>query len=142
MICRIGGHEAAPAQTYNGGFHFGHCRRCGNGMIRRGGGWESVPKGHKVVWTAGWHAPHSIEADYAAVLPVLHRDSNLPAVRRPSLGRQLVRLATCGRRTAQADPAAAAKARAGADYPSLLVVAALLGAGLQLLLGAGARRLV
>ena len=109
-------------------------------MIRGGSGWEAVPKGHKVVWKAGRHW-HSIDPDYAAVLPVLHRDANLPAVRPPSVSwsRQLVGAARRGRRDEAVDSATAAEARAGADYPSLLVVAALVGAGLQLLFGFGAR---
>jgi hypothetical protein len=69
---------------------------------------------------------------------VLHRDSNLPAVRPrfASWSRDMVRL----RRSAPAAAAAAVVEREEAQYPRLLVLAALVGAGLQLIFSLGSGR--
>lgn len=142
-ICALAGHAAAPNPVYNSGFHFGRCRRCRRALVRAGPDWRPVPKGHRIAWKAGRHS-HSLEPDYADVLPILHREANLPAVRAPfaSWCRELVRLRR--KRRTERDPlvaaAAAAEARADAQYPALLVVAALVGAGFQLLFGFGGRR--
>lgn len=142
-ICALAGHEAGSDYVYNSGFHFGRCRRCQRALVRAGPDWRPVPKGHRIVWKSGRHS-HSLDTDYAGVLPVLHREANLPAVRSPfaSWCRELAR----GRRRRRAgrDPltgaAVAAEARADAQYPTLLVLAALVGAGFQLLFGMGPRR--
>jgi hypothetical protein len=109
-------------------------------MIRCGAAWQMVPGGHRVVWRSGRHQ-HSLEPDLTGVLPVLHRDSNLPAVRPPfaSWSRDMVRL----RRPGAARAAAAAAAVAEIEepqYPRLLVLAALVGAGLQLIFSLGSGR--
>ena len=140
ILCALGGHEAGAGEVYNGGYYFARCRRCARDMIRCGAAWQMVPGGHRVVWKPGRHQ-HSLEPDFAAVLPVLHRDSNLPAVRAPfaSLSRDLVRL----RRPARRAAAAAAQAvleREEPQYPRLLVIAALVGAGLQLVFSLGSGR--
>src|SRR3954471_18987697 len=137
LLCTLGGHEAGPGEVYNGGYYFSRCRRCRRDMIRCGAAWQMVPGGHRVVWRSGRHQ-HSMEPDLAGVLPVLHRDSNLPAVRPPfaSWSRDMVRL----RRRARKGPAAAAALaveREEPQYPQLLVLAALVGAGLQLLFSLG-----
>ena len=139
ILCRLGGHEAAEGETYNSGYWFGHCKKCGRDMLRSGARWEPVPDGHRVVWKSGRHN-HSLDPDYASVLPTLHREANLPAVRPPfaSWNRQLMRLA--GRGIGKAETAGG-----GGDepeerpYPGLLIVAALIGAGLQLIFGFGDR---
>jgi hypothetical protein len=100
-----------------------------------------VPGGHRVVWASG-RRRHSIEPDLAGVLPVLHRDANLPAVRPPfaSWSRDMVRL---GRPAGSRGSAAAAQVhgeREEVQYPRLLVVAALIGAGLQLIFSLGSGR--
>ena len=143
IFCAMGGHEAGPGETYNSGYWFGCCRRCGRDMIRTGASWDVVPPGHRVVWKSGPHS-HAIEPDYSPVLPALHRDANLPAVRSPfaSWSRQL--LAGAGkpiRNGAAAPAAAAAEADEIADrpLPGLLIVVALVGAGLQLIFGLGGR---
>ena len=138
ILCAFGGHEAAAAETYNGGYYFSKCRRCRCDMIRSGAAWRPVPQGHQVVWKDGRHS-HSLEPDYAAVLPALHRDSNLPAVPSPfaSWGRHLVEVAAPRRRTNGGGGARAAIAVEEAEersYPYLLVLAAVVGAGLQLLM--------
>ena len=137
ILCRLGGHEAAEGETYNSGYWFGHCRKCGRDMLRSGARWEPVPDGHRVVWKSGRHN-HSLDPDYAGALPTLHRDANLPAVRPAFLSwnRQLMRLA--GRRAGQR-PEAPADEPQEQPYPGLLILAALVGAGLQLVFGLGNR---
>ncbi|HEX8307611.1 MAG TPA: hypothetical protein VF645_04255 [Allosphingosinicella sp.] len=139
LLCALGGHEAGRGEVYNGGYYFARCRRCERDMIRSGSAWQMVPSGHRVVWRSGRHQ-HSVEPSFAGVLPVLHREANLPAVRPPfaSWSRDVVQM----RR-----PAAAAAASAAAvlekeepHYPRLLVIAALIGAGLQLIFGLSSGR--
>lgn len=141
ILCAITGHEADRREVYNSGFHFSRCRRCGRDMIRAGGEWRMVPGGHRVAWKAGCHS-HSIEPDYGRVLPVLHDQANLPAVRSGFLSwcRQLKRN-VAARAAIDADQAAAEQeARVNEPYPRLLVLVALVGAGLQLLMGFSGRR--
>lgn len=137
LLCALGGHEAGPGEVYNGGYYFARCRRCRSDMIRCGAAWRMVPDGHRVVWRSGRHR-HSIEPDLSSALPVLHREANLPAVRPPfaSWSREMVRL----RRSAPAAPASAAIEREEPQYPPLLVLAALVGAGLQLIFSLGSGR--
>jgi hypothetical protein len=134
LLCAIGGHEAAPREVYNGGYYFSRCRRCGEDMIRTGASWDLVPEGHRVVWKEGRHN-HSVEPDYDHVRPILHPSANLPMVR-PSFAswsRALV-----GRRRKAAAPAPFGDNEAEEPhYPPLLVIAAIVGAGLQWLFGLG-----
>jgi hypothetical protein len=139
LLCAMGGHEAGSGEVYNGGYYFARCRRCERDMIRCGAAWQMVPSGHRVVWRSGRHQ-HSLEPDLARVLPVLHRDSNLPAVRPPfaSWSRDMVKLR---RPPAARAPAADAAAEIEEpQYPRLLVFAALIGAGLQLIFSLGSGR--
>lgn len=138
LLCALGGHEAGPDEVYNGGYYFARCRRCRSDMIRCGAAWRMVPDGHRVVWRSGRHQ-HSLEPDLSGALPVLHREANLPAVRPPfaSWSRDMIRL----RRRAPAKAAAAvAVEREEPQYPPLLVLAALVGAGLQLIFSLGSGR--
>ncbi|HEX8224805.1 MAG TPA: hypothetical protein VF605_13385 [Allosphingosinicella sp.] len=138
LLCALGGHEAGADEIYNGGYYFARCRRCRLDMIRCGAAWRMVPGGHRVVWRSGRHQ-HSLEPDLSSVLPVLHREANLPAVRPPfaSWSRDMVKL----RRSAPAAAAAvAAVEREEPQYPGLLVLAALVGAGLQLIFSLGSAR--
>lgn len=140
LLCALGGHEAGPGEVYNGGYYFASCRRCQRDMIRCGAAWRMVPAGHRVVWRSG-RCRHSLEPDLSGVLPVLHREANLPAVRPrfASWSRDMVRL----RRSAPAAAAAAAVPaveREEPPYPRLLVLAALVGAGLQLIFSLGSGR--
>ena len=135
LICALGGHEAAPVETYNGGYYFSSCRRCRRDMIRSGAAWRDVPRGHKVVWKDGRHS-HSVEPDYGPVLPAVHREANLPAVRTPfaSWGRQLVEVAMPGRKRTNGGNARTAVAEEEVEergYPLLLALAAIVGAGLH-----------
>jgi hypothetical protein len=99
-------------------------------MIRSGAAWQLVPSGHRVVWRSGRHQ-HSVEPSFAGALPVLHREANLPAVRPPfaSWSRDMVRV----RRPAASAAAVAAIEKEEIHYPRLLVCAALVAAGLQLI---------
>ena len=140
LLCAIGGHEAGPHEVYNGGYYFSRCRRCERDMIRSGAAWQMVPSGHRVVWRTGRHH-HSVEPSFAGVLPVLHREANLPAVRPPfaSWSRDMVRLRRAPAATAAAS-AAAVLEKEELQYPRLLVIAALVGAGLQLIFSLGSGR--
>ena len=137
LLCALGGHEAGAGEVYNGGYYFARCRRCQRDMIRSGGAWQMVPSGHRVVWRSG-RGQHSLEPDLSGVLPVLHREANLPAVRPPfaSWSRDMVRL----RHPASAAATAPEAEREELHYPRLLVLAALVGAGLQLLFSLGSGR--
>lgn len=140
LLCAMGGHEAGPDEVYNGGYYFARCRRCRRDMIRSGPAWQMVPSGHRVVWRSG-RGQHSLEPDLSGALPVLHREANLPTVRPrfASWSRDMVRL----RRSAPAAAAAAAVPAAEREephYPALLVLAALVGAGLQLIFSFGSGR--
>ncbi|HEY0411996.1 MAG TPA: hypothetical protein VGD66_02495 [Allosphingosinicella sp.] len=140
ILCALGGHEAGAGEVYNCGYWFSRCRRCGRDMIRAGGTWEIVPRGHRVVWRTG-RGHHSIPTDFAHALPVLHPAANLPMVRPrfASWSRQMV-----ASRQAAPAPAGAAEAVEAAEaepyYPPLLVLAAIVGTSLQWLLGGGGRR--
>jgi len=145
ILCALGGHEAGREEVYNSGYHFSRCRRCRRDMIRNGAAWREVPKGHKVVWKGGCHS-HSIEPDYGASVPTLHRDSNLPALRPAfsSWSRQLVQIAVPG--LARTNGGGGVRAAISEEepqeqgYPYLLAFAALIGAGLQLVMGLRAVR--
>jgi hypothetical protein len=144
ILCALGGHEAAAAETYNSGYYFSSCRRCRCDMIRSGAAWREVPQGHKVVWKGGCHS-HSMEPNYAPVLPALHRNANLPAVRTPfaSWSRHLVEVAVPGLRRTNGGGARAAVSDEEPEersYPYLLAFAAVVGAGLQLVMSLRAVR--
>jgi hypothetical protein len=134
IFCAIGGHEAAAGEVYNSGYWFSSCRRCGRDMIRTGASWEMVPQGHRVVWRPG-SGCHSIATDFAHVLPVVHPAANLPMVppRFISWNRMMVR---SKKKTEPPKPGAP---ETEPHYPLLLVVAAVVGAGLQCLFAFGRR---
>ncbi|HEX8624312.1 MAG TPA: hypothetical protein VF782_04455 [Allosphingosinicella sp.] len=140
LLCALGGHEAGSGEIYNGGYYFARCRRCERDMIRSGGAWQMVPSGHRVVWRSGRHH-HSVEPSFAGVLPVLHREANLPAVRPPfaSWSRDMVQLDR-SHPAAAAGSAEALLEKEEPHYPRLLVIAALVGAGLQLIFSLGSGR--
>ena len=135
LRCAIGGHAAETDPVYNSGYFFSPCRRCGRYLLRSArSGWAPVPPGHRIVWKAGRHS-HSLEADYAGVLPVVRHEPGLPArasVRRSN--RALVRLNSP--RPAAAGAAAAVEEESGDyPYPGLLLAAVVVGAGLKMILG-------
>lgn len=140
ILCVLAGHEAANGAVYNGGYHFSRCRRCRTDMIRSSEDWTLVPGGHRVAWKAGRNA-HSIEPDYGRVLPILHPQANLPALR-PSFISWSRQLSKKGK-VRSPKPAATAEeieAKEKEPYPRFIVLVALIGAGLQLIMGFGGRR--
>lgn len=137
MGCAIRSHRPGAETAYNSGYYFAACRRCGTDLIRAARGeWRMVPAGHRVVWKAGCHS-HSIEADYAGVLPIAVHEAALPALRSPfvSWGRALLGLRQAG--AAKAGPVrgpADEEAAPDFPYPRLLLVGVIVGAGLRMLL--------
>ncbi|HEY5722602.1 MAG TPA: hypothetical protein VIT45_09800 [Allosphingosinicella sp.] len=140
IVCLVAGHSSDRNEAYNGGFHFSRCSRCRCDMIRSSGDWEAVPEGHRVAWKSGRQS-HSIDPDFSRVLPILHPQANLPALR-PSFmswSRQLSRM-RAARRPEPAPSAEEKEAKEKEPYPRLIVLVALIGAGLQLIMGLGGRR--
>jgi hypothetical protein len=135
LMCALGCHEAAPRDVYNCGYHFSRCRGCGRDMIRAGAAWSLVPRGHRVVWKAGRQS-HSLDPDFTHALPVLLRTSQLPAGR-PDFVSWSRKLQRRPRRSAARTVAIEEAQAPEPQYPVLLVVATIVGAGLQLLLGFG-----
>jgi len=142
ILCAFGGHEAGSDEVYNSGYWFSRCRRCRRDMIRTGGSWDVIPRGHRVVWRSG-RGSHSLATDFAHVLPVLHPSANLPMVRPrfASWSRQLAASKPPAMRPS-AGACAEAMEAAGAQEPPypLLMVAALVAGALQLVLGLSRRR--
>ena len=139
MLCRLLGHKAVPDEIYNSGFYFSGCARCRNALVRAARtDWQTAPRGHRIVWKGGRHS-HSIEADYADVLPVPVPSPRLPALPGPfaALRRDLVRLAP---RAATPLPAAAPEEVGDFRCPRLLLMTVMLGVGLKMLLTLGATR--
>ncbi|TFI56536.1 hypothetical protein E2493_19540 [Sphingomonas parva] len=133
FLCALGGHEASDETTYNSGYYFSACRRCGTDMVRSGATWREIPEGHKVVWKAGRHA-HSVEPDYGPVLPTVHESAAAAAPETPRRrrSRKLVPVPSEGLRRTNAAVATPADTQ---DYPVLLALAALVGAALHFALG-------
>ena len=48
--CRMGSHRPVPSDRWNDGYYFSCCADCGIDLISRGGKWQPVPKGYRVVW--------------------------------------------------------------------------------------------
>ncbi|WP_261292504.1 hypothetical protein [Sphingomonas hylomeconis] len=55
MICKMRGHQPG-AETWNEGLFYATCGRCRGDIVRqRGGAWEVVPAGVRVVWHPAGH---------------------------------------------------------------------------------------
>jgi len=132
LLCGLGGHEASDKATYNSGYYFSACRRCGTDMVRCGASWREVPDGHKVVWKSGRHA-HSVEPDYGSVLPVVHTGAAPPIVT-PTVGRRIRQVPVAVAAARRTNTAVAPSGELN-DYPVLIALAAMVGAALQLALG-------
>ena len=137
LRCAIGGHAAGADPVYNSGYYFSPCRHCGRYLLRSArSGWGPVPEGHRIVWKVGRHS-HSLEADYAGVLPVVRQQARLPE--RPGArrsNRALVRLQPPRLAGAGASAAAEAAEESGDyQYPRLLLTAVIIGAGLKMIFG-------
>jgi hypothetical protein len=137
LLCALAGHEAETTGIYNSGYYFSACRRCGADLIRSAHGeWQEVPPGHRVMWKSGRHS-HSLDPDFAGSLPILHHEVQLPAVRSPffSWSRDLTPLSRIGR------PARVEDERPEEFQCSrLMLIAVLVGAGLNMLFGFGSAR--
>lgn len=48
--CLLTGHRPVPSDIWNDGYYFTRCACCEREMIGRGGFWEPVPRGYRVVW--------------------------------------------------------------------------------------------
>ncbi len=149
ILCFIQGHSPSEEQIWNRGYSFSKCRRCRCDMIRSDADWEVVPRGHRVVWKGGLHE-HSRPAGYTRNLPILYRDAVRSGVPAHWHGggwyKQLLALAGGGAAERLPGPApSGAVALENPDqgdkpFPYLIALAAVAGAGLQLLLAQGSRR--
>lgn len=143
LLCTVQGHAPSSEQVWNRGYSFAKCRRCSCDMIRSDGEWRTVPRGHKVVWKNGYHE-HSRPAGYVRNLPILYRHvpDQLPAPWFGGWYKHVLMLAGGGSAERLCAPALAAEdpEREPNQYPYLLALAALAGAGLQLLLVCRPRR--
>ncbi|MDQ4087749.1 MAG: hypothetical protein M3177_07050 [Pseudomonadota bacterium] len=142
--CVVTGHSPRPGQVYNSGYFFTECRGCGRDLIRTARSeWHTVPAGHRIVWGPGPRS-HSVEADYTGVLPIVQEEpAALPALRSPfvSWSRALTRVSGAARADQGTARATAAEELSGDyQYPRLLLMAVILGAGLRVLLNLAAGR--
>ena len=146
LLCFVQGHSPSEEQIWNRGYSFSRCRRCRCDMVRSEADWQVVPRGHKVVWKAGLHE-HSRPAGYSRNLPMLYRDSERGGVPEHWHGgwyRQVLALAGGGHAQRLAGPAAAIALddpeRDARPFPYVIALAAIAGAGLQLLFAERVRR--
>jgi hypothetical protein len=145
ILCFIQGHSPSEERIWNRGYSFSKCRRCSCDMIRSDCDWTVVPRGHRVVWKNGLHE-HSRPAGYVRNLPILYRDAvrgGVPAHWQSGgwYGR-LLALAGGGAAERLSPPQGAAAAAVALDapddstrpFPYLIALAAVAGAGIQILL--------
>lgn len=124
ILCLAKGHRPLRAELWNEGYYFSCCDRCGCDLIRTGMSWGPVPGGHRVVWKAGAHR-HSLDIANRRGLPIAY------AERRTFDHRWLL---DYWRGTPAVVDAKPERQHAEAEYPYLLALAAIAGAGMQLLL--------
>jgi hypothetical protein len=151
ILCFIQGHSPSDEQIWNRGYSFSKCRRCRCDMIRSDSDWQAVPRGLRVVWKGGLHE-HSRPAGYTRNLPMLYRDSlrtGVPAHwRAGGWYKQLLAMAGGGAAQRLSPPDSGGAAALALDdpegdmkpFPYLIALAAVAGAGLQLLLAERSRR--
>ena len=145
LLCFIQGHAASTEEVWNRGYSFSKCRRCQCDMIRSDGEWETVPRGHRVVWKQGRHS-HSRPAGFARNLPVLYRDVRGGVPERWHGGwRNFVRMLAGP--SQEQRPGGGAQAltlddpeREPRQYSYAIAVVAVVGASLQLLFASRPRR--
>jgi hypothetical protein len=138
VACLIGGHGPRAGEMYNSGYWFSDCRRCGRALIRTARSeWAPVPAGYRVIW-AGGRRSHALEADYSGVLPIVQarEEAAVPALPSPfvSWSRALTRLRVAGAAPTGARTNQAVEEGGDYDYPRLLLLAVLVGAGIRMLL--------
>ena len=140
--CRVAGHRPAQRQFYNSGYWFSACAHCAEDLVRTPHGrWHSAPPGHRIVWKSGRHA-HSIESDYAHVLPIAVATPSLPALPGPFASWARALMPWRGPEPRRRGGAAAIETGGIADFPCsrALLVAVMVGAGLKMLLTFGGAR--
>jgi hypothetical protein len=78
LSCLLGRHKAVPSDVWNHGYYFSRCSVCDCEMIGRGGEWNAVPRGYKVVWRPrteeemSWTPAVPAAADGARLSDLLH----------------------------------------------------------------------
>jgi hypothetical protein len=125
ILCTLYAHYPQAQETWNRGYFFSRCERCGQDLVRTDGDWEAVPHGHRVVWKGGEHR-HSVASEYRRGVPVRYTAPGF------------ARAAAILERLRQRDPEPLELTEREREeeeqrYPYLLAVAAIVGAGLQLL---------
>jgi hypothetical protein len=124
ILCTLYAHYPQAQETWNRGYFFSRCERCGADLVRSDGDWEKVPHGHRVVWKSGEHH-HSTAGEHRRTLPVRYTA--------PGFARATAIL----ERLRQREPEPLERPRRDEEeeqrYPYFLAVAAIVGAGLQLL---------
>lgn len=138
LLCVFLGHKSSSAETWNCGYFFSRCGRCGADMIRSNEAFRPVPRGHRVVWKAGHYHEHSVAPDHRRTLPILHEAADRPAAQ-PTLGawhRELLHLASAanGESGPPRLPKPAEAEHEERPYPWIFAAALIAGAGLQTLL--------
>lgn len=143
ILCFIQGHSPSDEQVWNRGYSFSKCRRCRCDLVRSDADWDTVPRGHRVVWKGGLHE-HSRPAGYVRNLPLLYRDvrGGVPAPWFGGWYRHVLSLAGGGTADGLSPPALSLNdpEREPKQYPYLVAFAAVAGAGLQLILANRSRR--
>jgi hypothetical protein len=131
LLCALGGHEAGDETVYHSGYYIGCCRRCETTMLRCGASWREIPEGRQMVLRAGSHS-HSI--DPAPRLSVVARSGEEAAAARQAARPRRSPGPVAADDTRRTN-AAVVPCGERQDFPRLLALAALVGAGLQLALG-------
>ena len=143
ILCFIQGHSPSDEQVWNRGYSFSKCRRCRCDLVRSEADWDTVPRGHRVVWKGGQHE-HSRPAGCVRNLPLLYRDvrGGVPAPWFGGWYRHVLSLAGGGTAEGLSPPALVRDdpEREPKQYPYLVAFAAVAGAGLQLILANRSRR--
>lgn len=142
LLCFIQGHAPGADEIWNRGYSFTRCARCDCDLIRSDADWETVPRGHKVVWKSGAHC-HSRAPGYARNVPVLHRAPRVPALWHGGWLRHVRRLlggGAPGTAVVMVPNRARDCERPAASYPYLVALFAVAGSGLQLLFVGPQRR--
>ncbi|MBW4331586.1 hypothetical protein KY084_11975 [Stakelama sp. CBK3Z-3] len=70
LRCMLTGHTPSTFITWNEGYYFSTCTRCGHDVIRQEGPWRRVPHGYRVVWATGYRR-HAVPSDFGRRLPMI-----------------------------------------------------------------------
>jgi hypothetical protein len=144
LLCFIQGHAPAAATIWNRGYSFTRCTRCDCHLLRAEGDWQTVPRGHRIVWKEGHHQ-HSRPAGYPRTLPALQRDvrGGVPGAWLGAWYRHFL-IRTGFAKAEIGSPAEAAEAREAEQamrvLPAPVAFVAVLASGLEALLPKKVRR--